>query len=56
MAARFVALTAWGEAVAATKIGLSLSEPTGSCSLISPDNYREFITPSHKQMEHLKAA
>ena len=49
-------ITQLGEAVAATKIGLSLSEPTGSCSLISPDNYREFIKPYHKQMvEHFKA-
>ncbi len=49
-------ITRFGEAVAATKIGLSLSEPTGSCSLISPDNYREFIKPYHKQMvDHFKA-
>jgi uroporphyrinogen decarboxylase len=49
-------ITRLGEAVAATKIGLSLSEPTGSCSLISPDNYREFIKPYHRQMvEHFKA-
>jgi uroporphyrinogen decarboxylase len=49
-------ITQFGEAVAATKIGLSLSEPTGSCSLISPDNYREFIKPYHQQMvRHFKA-
>jgi len=49
-------ITRFGDAVADTKIGLSLSEPTGSCSLISPDNYREFIKPYHKQMvEHFKA-
>ena len=49
-------ITQFGEAVAATKIGLSLSEPTGSCSLISPDNYRDFIKPYHKEMaQHFKA-
>jgi MtaA/CmuA family methyltransferase len=49
-------ITQLGEAVAATKIGLSLSEPTGSCSLISPDNYRDFIKPYHKEMvDHFKA-
>ena len=46
----------WGEAIAATKIGLSFSEPTASISLISPDNYREFIAPYHKELvEHFKA-
>ncbi len=39
-----------------TKIGLSFSEPTASISLISPDNYREFIAPYHKELvEHFKA-
>jgi uroporphyrinogen decarboxylase len=39
-----------------TKIGLSFSEPTASISLISPDNYREFIAPYHKELvDHLKA-
>ena len=47
---------AWGDAIARTKIGLSFSEPTASISLISPDNYREFIAPYHKEMvEHFKA-
>mgnify|MGYP003694534179 CR=1 FL=1 len=35
----------WGDAIVKTKIGLSFSEPTASISLISPDNYREFIAP-----------
>ena len=39
-----------------TGIGLSYSEPTASISLISPDNYREFIAPYHKELvEHFKA-
>src|SRR4030095_7463646 len=47
---------AWGEAIAKTKIGLSFSEPTASISLVSPDNYREFIAPYHKELvEHFKA-
>jgi MtaA/CmuA family methyltransferase len=46
----------WGDAIAKTGIGLSFSEPTASISLISPDNYREFIAPYHKEMvEHFKA-
>jgi uroporphyrinogen decarboxylase len=46
----------WGDAIAKTKIGLSFSEPTASISLISPDNYREFIAPYHKELvEHFKA-
>src|SRR3989475_3962711 len=46
----------WGEAIAATKIGLSFSEPTASISLIAPDNYREFVAPYHKELvEHFKA-
>ncbi|MGH7358005.1 MAG: uroporphyrinogen decarboxylase family protein, partial [Candidatus Rokuibacteriota bacterium] len=46
----------WGDAIAGTKIGLSLSEPTASISLISPDNYREFIAPYHKELvDHFKA-
>ena len=40
----------FGDLVAATKIGLSLSEPTASCSLISPDDYRTFIKPYHKEL------
>ena len=47
---------AWGEAIAKTGIGLSFSEPTASISLISPDNYREFIAPYHKELvDHFKA-
>jgi MtaA/CmuA family methyltransferase len=46
----------WGEAIAATRIGLSFSEPTASISLISPDNYREFVAPYHRELvEHFKA-
>jgi MtaA/CmuA family methyltransferase len=46
----------WGDAIAKTGIGLSFSEPTASISLISPDNYREFIAPYHKALvEHFKA-
>jgi MtaA/CmuA family methyltransferase len=47
---------AWGEAIAKTGIGLSFSEPTASISLISPDNYREFVAPYHRELvEHFKA-
>ena len=46
----------WGEAIVKTGIGLSFSEPTASISLISPDNYREFVAPYHKDLvEHFKA-
>ena len=46
----------WGDAIAKTGIGLSFSEPTASISLISPDNYREFIAPYHKELvDHFKA-
>jgi uroporphyrinogen decarboxylase len=46
----------WGDAIAQTKIGLSLSEPTASISLISPDNYREFVLPYHRELvEYFKA-
>jgi MtaA/CmuA family methyltransferase len=48
--------TLWGDAIVKTGIGLSFSEPTASISLISPDNYREFIAPYHKELvEHFKA-
>jgi len=40
----------WGDAIVKTRIGLSFSEPTASISLISPDNYREFIAPYHKEL------
>lgn len=43
------------ELVAATKIGLSFAEPTASCSLISPENYTEFIKPYHRELvQHFK--
>jgi uroporphyrinogen decarboxylase len=46
----------WGDAIARTRIGLSFSEPTASISLISPDNYREFVAPYHKELvDHFKA-
>jgi MtaA/CmuA family methyltransferase len=46
----------WGDAIAKTGIGLSFSEPTASISLVSPDNYREFIAPYHKELvEYFKA-
>jgi uroporphyrinogen decarboxylase len=46
----------FGEAVLKTKIGLSYSDPTASCSLVGPDTYREFIKPYHKELvEHFKA-
>ncbi|OLB94625.1 MAG: hypothetical protein AUH30_17260 [Candidatus Rokubacteria bacterium 13_1_40CM_68_15] len=46
----------WGDAIAKTGIGLSFSEPTASISLISPDNYREFIAPYHKELvDYFKA-
>jgi MtaA/CmuA family methyltransferase len=46
----------WGDAIVKTGIGLSFSEPTASISLISPDNYREFVAPYHKQLvDHFKA-
>ena len=46
----------WGEAIVKTGIGLSFSEPTASISLISPDNYREFVAPYHTELvEHFKA-
>jgi MtaA/CmuA family methyltransferase len=46
----------WGDAIVKTKIGLSFSEPTASISLISPDNYREFIAPYHRELvDYFKA-
>jgi MtaA/CmuA family methyltransferase len=43
------------ELVAATKIGLSFAEPTASCSLISPGNYKEFVKPCHQELvQHFK--
>ena len=46
----------WGDAIVKTGIGLSFSEPTASISLISPDNYREFVAPYHKALvEYFKA-
>jgi MtaA/CmuA family methyltransferase len=47
---------AWGDAIVKTGIGLSFSEPTASISLISPDNYREFVAPYHTELvAHFKA-
>ncbi len=46
----------WGDAIIKTRIGLSFSEPTASISLVSPDNYREFIAPYHKALvDYFKA-
>jgi MtaA/CmuA family methyltransferase len=46
----------WGDAIVKTGIGLSFSEPTASISLISPDNYREFVAPYHKELvEYFRA-
>ncbi|HEV8641642.1 MAG TPA: DUF169 domain-containing protein [Methylomirabilota bacterium] len=46
----------WGDAIVKTGIGLSFSEPTASISLISPDNYKDFIAPYHKELvEYFKA-
>ena len=45
----------FSELVVATKVGLSFAEPTASCSLISPDNYTEFIKPFHQELiQHFK--
>jgi len=45
-----------GDAVLTTKIGLSYSDPTASCSLVGPDTYREFIKPYHQEMvDYFKA-
>ena len=45
-----------GDAVLGTKIGLSYSDPTASCSLVGPETYREFIKPYHKQLvDYFKA-
>src|SRR5919197_4013661 len=44
------------EALVKAGIGLSFSEPTASISLISPDNYRDFIAPYHKELvDYFKA-
>src|SRR3989441_7492108 len=46
----------FGDAVLTTKIGLSYTDPTASCSLVGPDTYREFIKPYHKEMvDYFKA-
>jgi MtaA/CmuA family methyltransferase len=46
----------YGDAIVKTGIGLSFSEPTASISLISPDNYRDFVAPYHKELvDHFKA-
>lgn len=40
----------FGEAVTASGVGLSYSEAPASCSLISPEIYREFIKQYHKEI------
>jgi uroporphyrinogen decarboxylase len=45
-----------GDAVLTTKIGLSYTDPTASCSLVGPDTYHEFIKPYHRELvEYFKA-
>jgi uroporphyrinogen decarboxylase len=45
----------FGEAIIPLGVGLGYSEAPASCSLISPDIYRTFILPYHKQVvEHFK--
>ncbi len=45
----------FGEAIVALGVGLGYSEAPASCSLISPDIYRTFVLPYHKQVvEHFK--
>ena len=46
----------FGNEVAKTGAGLSLSEAPASCSLISPGIYKDFVAPCHKQViDHFKA-
>jgi len=46
----------FGDAVLTTKIGLSYTDPTASCSLVGPETYREFIKPYHKELvDYFKA-
>src|SRR6266446_6996660 len=46
----------WGDAIVKTNIGLSFSEPTAAISLVSPDNYRDFIAPYHNELvDYFKA-
>jgi uroporphyrinogen decarboxylase len=40
----------FGDAVLTTKIGLSYSDPTASCSLVGPETYRESIKPYHQDL------
>ena len=45
----------FGEAIVPLGVGLGYSEAPASCSLISPDIYRTFVLPYHKQVvEHFK--
>jgi uroporphyrinogen decarboxylase len=45
----------FGEAIVSLGVGLGYSEAPASCSLISPDIYRTFVLPYHKQVvEHFK--
>jgi uroporphyrinogen decarboxylase len=46
----------FGEAIVPLGVGLGYSEAPASCSLISPDIYRTFVLPYHKQVvEHFRA-
>jgi uroporphyrinogen decarboxylase len=45
----------FGEAIVPLGVGLGYSEAPASCSLISPDIYRTFVLPYHKQVvDHFK--
>jgi uroporphyrinogen decarboxylase len=47
----------FGTALSARGVGISLSEAPASCSLISPDIYRQFIKPYHVALvEYFKAS
>ncbi|HHX51865.1 MAG TPA: hypothetical protein GX711_10540 [Clostridia bacterium] len=46
---------AFGEAVITRKVSLSYSEATVSCSVISPQIYRDFVLPYHQELvNHFK--
>ncbi len=40
------------EQAVATRIGFTLAEPTASCTLISRENYTEFVKPFHQELVH----
>jgi uroporphyrinogen decarboxylase len=49
------ASVSFGDAIVPLGVGLGYSEAPASCSLISPDIYRMFVLPYHKQVvEHYK--